>query len=114
MPGASVRRVSSISWARQQGWGSLFHTDLGYIVWRCFQVRALARAKDDTKRDLLAACDRLRDLTLVDLGIRLEDKADGRWGEGARGEMGGQGEGQGLGTHLAFPALPHWWSCGHT
>lgn len=36
----------------------------------------MARAKAEPK-DILAACDRVRDTTLVDLGVRLEDKPDG-------------------------------------
>eukprot|EP00983_Pelagomonas_calceolata_P017293 542431-Pelagomonas_calceolata.AAC.4 len=41
-------------------------------------VRALVRAKADPK-ELMAACDRVRDHALVDLGVRLEDKPDGEW-----------------------------------
>ena len=41
------------------------------------EVRSLARAKAEPK-DILAACDRVRDGTLVDLGVRLEDKPDGK------------------------------------
>ncbi|KAG1654827.1 hypothetical protein FOA52_009108 [Chlamydomonas sp. UWO 241] len=40
------------------------------------EVRSLARAKAEPK-DILAVCDRVRDTTLVDMGVRLEDKADG-------------------------------------
>jgi cysteinyl-tRNA synthetase len=42
-------------------------------------VRALARSKAESK-EILAACDRVRDSTLVELGVRLEDKPDGGWG----------------------------------
>jgi len=41
------------------------------------EVRALVRAKADPK-ELMAACDRVRDHALVDLGVRLEDKPDGK------------------------------------
>eukprot|EP00195_Chlamydomonas_chlamydogama_P001473 CAMPEP_0202920984 /NCGR_PEP_ID=MMETSP1392-20130828/77139_1 /ASSEMBLY_ACC=CAM_ASM_000868 /TAXON_ID=225041 /ORGANISM="Chlamydomonas chlamydogama, Strain SAG 11-48b" /LENGTH=790 /DNA_ID=CAMNT_0049614513 /DNA_START=176 /DNA_END=2548 /DNA_ORIENTATION=+ len=41
------------------------------------EVRSLARAKAEPK-EILAACDRVRDTTLVDLGVRLEDKPDGK------------------------------------
>jgi hypothetical protein len=41
------------------------------------EVRTLARSKADLK-DILAACDKVRDSKLVDLGVRLEDKPDGR------------------------------------
>ncbi len=40
------------------------------------QIRALCRSKAEP-RVLLAACDKLRDDTLVDLGVRLEDRPDG-------------------------------------
>lgn len=39
-------------------------------------IRNIARSGGDASQ-ILSACDRLRDETLVDLGIRLEDKADG-------------------------------------
>ncbi len=39
-------------------------------------VRALAKAKAEP-REVLAACDRVRDSTLVDMGVRLEDRPDG-------------------------------------
>jgi cysteinyl-tRNA synthetase len=41
------------------------------------EVRTLSRAKAPAS-DLLAACDRIRDGALVDLGVRLEDRPDGR------------------------------------
>lgn len=41
-------------------------------------VRALAKARAEP-REVLAACDRVRDSTLVDLGVRLEDRPDGEW-----------------------------------
>lgn len=41
------------------------------------EVRSLARGKADPK-DILTACDRVRDSTLVELGVRLEDKSDGK------------------------------------
>jgi len=41
------------------------------------EVRSLSRAKAPPT-DLLAACDRVRDGALVDLGVRLEDRPDGR------------------------------------
>lgn len=40
-------------------------------------VRALAKARAEP-REVLAACDRVRDSTLVDLGVRLEDRPDGK------------------------------------
>lgn len=40
------------------------------------EIRSIARGGGDASR-ILSACDRLRDETLVDLGIRLEDKANG-------------------------------------
>lgn len=40
------------------------------------EVRALAKAKAEHK-ELMAACDRVRDGSLVDLGVRLEDRPDG-------------------------------------
>ena len=42
----------------------------------CVQVGALALAGAEPKA-VLAACDQVRDGALVDLGVRLEDKADG-------------------------------------
>ena len=57
------------------------------------EIRSLAREKSDHRcvhasawqtvsvcrgiRSLLSACDRVRDSTLVDLGVRLEDRSDG-------------------------------------
>jgi len=41
------------------------------------EVRALSKAKAEP-RALLAACDALRDATLVELGVRLEDRPDGK------------------------------------
>lgn len=40
------------------------------------QVRALAKAKA-APGEILASCDRVRDDTLPDLGVRLEDRPDG-------------------------------------
>jgi cysteinyl-tRNA synthetase len=45
------------------------------------EVRSLAKAKAPAG-ELLAACDRIRDDTLVDLGVRLEDRPDGEGVEG--------------------------------
>ena len=39
-------------------------------------MRSLAKFKAPAG-ELLAACDRIRDDTLVDLGVRLEDRPDG-------------------------------------
>ena len=41
------------------------------------EIRTLARSKAELK-DILSACDKVRDGTLVDLGVRLEDKSDGK------------------------------------
>jgi len=41
------------------------------------EVRSLAKSKAPAG-ELLAACDRIRDDTLVDLGVRLEDRPDGK------------------------------------
>lgn len=41
------------------------------------EIRTLARSKAELK-DILSACDKVRDGALVDLGVRLEDKADGK------------------------------------
>lgn len=41
------------------------------------EVRSLARSKAALS-DILSACDRVRDGPLVDLGVRLEDRADGK------------------------------------
>lgn len=41
------------------------------------EVRSMAKAKAEPAA-MLAACDRLRDVTLADLGVRLEDRPDGR------------------------------------
>jgi hypothetical protein len=48
------------------------------------QVRGLAKAKAPAG-EILAACDRVRDDTLPELGVRLEDRPDG---EGVLGEGG--------------------------
>jgi cysteinyl-tRNA synthetase len=43
-------------------------------------VRTIARSESTgatTKKELLTACDRVRDKTLNELGVRLEDKAGG-------------------------------------
>ncbi|KAJ9057492.1 cysteinyl-tRNA synthetase, variant 3 [Entomophthora muscae] len=41
------------------------------------QIRAIARGSGDAK-EILAACDRLRDQELADLGVLLDDREDGR------------------------------------
>jgi cysteinyl-tRNA synthetase len=41
------------------------------------QVRGMAKAKAPAG-DILAACDRVRDDTLPELGVRLEDRPDGK------------------------------------
>lgn len=41
-------------------------------------------------KDILATCDRVRDSTLVDLGVRLEDKADGEQREAAQAAARGR------------------------
>lgn len=45
------------------------------------EVRALAKAGAEP-RALMSTCDRLRDHTMVDLGVRLEDRPDGKRGGG--------------------------------
>jgi cysteinyl-tRNA synthetase len=68
------------------------------------QITSMAAAGDT--RSILAACDTLRDDTLVELGIRLEDRPDGarRGGGGGwpgRGAaVGGAADGLGLGLGL--------------
>eukprot|EP00798_Chlamydomonas_sp_ICE-L_P027085 gene27085-biopygen836 len=41
------------------------------------EVRSLARTKADPK-ETMTACDRVRDVALVELGVRLEDRPDGK------------------------------------
>eukprot|EP00798_Chlamydomonas_sp_ICE-L_P000249 gene249-biopygen2244 len=52
----------------------------GYLdVFAAFhdEVRSLARTKADPK-ETMTACDRVRDVALVELGVRLEDRPDGK------------------------------------
>jgi hypothetical protein len=54
------------------------------------EVRALAKAKADPG-DVAAACDRLRDGALADLGVKLEEGPNGAragWGPGRSGVQG--------------------------
>ncbi|EFJ42920.1 hypothetical protein VOLCADRAFT_66444 [Volvox carteri f. nagariensis] len=59
------------------------------------EVCAMAAAAAEP-REVLAACDRLRDQTLVDLGVRLEDRPEGT----AVGWEGGGSEGIGKGLYM--------------
>lgn len=57
------------------------------------EVRGLAKSKAEAGA-VLKACDALRDTTLVELGVRLEDRPDGEGGEGKGGGEGGEGKGR--------------------
>ncbi|KAL6747424.1 tRNA synthetases class I (C) catalytic domain-containing protein [Haematococcus lacustris] len=59
--------------------GSLASTLLNTYAAFTSEVHDQSRAQPDgLSQMLLASCDRLRDTTLVDLGVRLEDKPDGK------------------------------------
>ncbi|KAJ9527318.1 hypothetical protein QJQ45_025537 [Haematococcus lacustris] len=59
--------------------GSLASTLLDTYAAFTSEVHDQSRAQPDgLSQMLLASCDRLRDTTLVDLGVRLEDKPDGK------------------------------------
>jgi len=48
-----------------------------YILILSWTYPSRAKSAGVAASDLLALCDELRDGTLVDLGVRLEDRADG-------------------------------------
>ncbi|KXZ56656.1 hypothetical protein GPECTOR_1g591 [Gonium pectorale] len=68
------------TWQLADSAARLSSTPSGYLdalVAFSDQVRAMAGAAAEA-REVLAACDRVRDSTLVDLGVRLEDRPEGK------------------------------------
>ena len=87
----SVFGITGLADARAPGSSQSFTTREYLDAFVAFrdELRALARTKslahDSTAREVLSACDRVRDSTLAGLGVRLEDRAAGQSGE--RGDM---------------------------